>query len=94
MMTHLFFVDDDLIFFKANPKNCDYIKHNLISYENTSGQQIKFDKLAITFSRHTHRHHIHYIKDCLNLKEYNGHDLYLDFPTFSLRNKRVQFGYL
>lgn len=53
MITHLFFADDSLIFFKATKDNTDLVKDSLSTYEKASGQLINFDKSAITFSRNT-----------------------------------------
>lgn len=94
MITHLFFADDSLIFFNATNKNCDLIKDNLKSYEKASGQQINYDKSAITFSKHTPKVHITYIQNQLHLPICQGHDLYLGLPTFSTQSKRIQFRYL
>lgn len=93
-ITHLFFADDSLIFFKANRDNCSNIKKGLQDYEIASGQQVNFDKSTIAFSKCTPRDNILFIKTCLNLSVCQGHDLYLDLPTFSLRTKWIQFGYL
>lgn len=50
-ITHLFFADDNLIFFKANKQNCNTIKDCLKTYEMASGTLINYDKSAITFSK-------------------------------------------
>lgn len=70
------------------------IKQCLTDYEKASGQQINFDKSTITFSKNTSRENIQFIKNGLSLRVCQGHDIYLGLPTFSSRNKRVQFGYL
>lgn len=93
-ITHLFFADDGLILFKADKGNCDAIKESLKNYETASGQQINFDKSAISFSPKTLNANSIYIKDSLSLLICQGHALYLGLPTFSLRNKRIQFVYL
>lgn len=67
MVTHLFFVDDSLIFFKATKDNMDLVKASLNSYEKVSVQLINFDKSTITFSRNTLQGYIQYIKDTLHL---------------------------
>lgn len=93
-ITHLFFADDSLIFFKANKPNCNTIKDSLKPYEKTSGQLINYDKSAITFSKNTPQPHIRFTVENLNLTLSQGHDLYLGLPTFTIRSKRIQFGYI
>lgn len=93
-ITHLFFADDSLVFFKANKANSDTIKDCLSKYEKASGQQINFDKSVITFSKPTPQNHIRYIKEKMRLSICQGHELYLGLPTFVIRSKRIQFGYL
>lgn len=93
-ITHLFFADDSLIFFKANKQSCNFIKDSLKSYEKVFGQLINYDKLAITFSKDTSQSHNLYIKEKLHLFVGQGHDLYLGLPTFSVRSKRLQFDYI
>lgn len=86
---HLFFIDDNLIFFKANPENCITIKDSLHNLEIALGQQINFDKSAITFSNNTPHNHILFIKNNLQLTVCQAHDLYLGLFTFSIRSKRI-----
>lgn len=93
-ITHLFFADDSLIFFKANKWNCRSIKNYLLLYEKASGQLINYDKSSITFSRNTPPNHIQYIKEVLQLSVCYGHELYLGLPTFLVCSKRFQFGYI
>lgn len=93
-ITHLFFTDDSLILFKANKPNCKMIKDDLKEYKKASGQMINYDKSTITFSKNTPRHHINYNIEELNHTISQGHDFYLGLPTFSIRSKRIQFGYI
>lgn len=63
-------------------------------YEQASGQVVNFDKSALTFSPSTSAHTIAKIVDILDVPMVQGHQIYLGLPTFSLRSKRLQFGYL
>lgn len=94
VITHLFFADDSLIFFKANKEETRTVKNCLKDYEKASGQLINFDKSAITFSKSTPQTNIDMVKACLHIQICHGHDLYLGLPTFSIHSKRLQFGYL
>ncbi|XP_019170961.1 PREDICTED: uncharacterized protein LOC109166463 [Ipomoea nil] len=50
-ISHLFFADDSLLFFKANLQEALEVKKCLGVYEAFSGQAVNFQKSSITFSR-------------------------------------------
>ncbi|XP_010687249.1 uncharacterized protein LOC104901378 [Beta vulgaris subsp. vulgaris] len=52
-ISHLFFTDDALFFFKANPKNCWAIKTVLATFCEKSGEKINFEKSHVIFSPNT-----------------------------------------
>lgn len=52
-ISHLFFADDALFFFKANPKNCWAIKSILATFCDKSGEMINFEKPHVVFSPNT-----------------------------------------
>lgn len=90
IITHLFFTDDSLIFFKATKDNTNLVKDSLQCYEKASGQLIYYNKSAITFGKETSQENTRYIKDTLHLQISQDHELYLGLPTFSTRSKRFQ----
>lgn len=94
MITHLFFADDSLLFFKADQESCRNIKECFDMYEGASGQLINYEKSALTFSPCTRKINQQRVKQYLRIKESKSHELYLGAPSFSLRRKRIQFGYL
>lgn len=49
IISHIFFADDSLIFFRATLQDCILVKNCLQLYESASGQMVNFDKLALTF---------------------------------------------
>ncbi|XP_073051686.1 uncharacterized mitochondrial protein AtMg00310-like [Primulina eburnea] len=63
-------------------------------YEKASGQLINFDKSALSFSPNTTEDEVNTIKQMLSVRVVQGHDLYLGLPTFSTRQKKMQFQYL
>lgn len=93
-ITNLFFADDNLLFFKADPISCKYVKERLDIYEQASGQVINFEKSALSFSQSTLSSNQDRVKQILRIRESRRHKLYLGMPSFSLRIKRIQFGYL
>ena len=52
-ISHLFFADDALFFFKAQPKNCWAIKNVLSTFCEKSGEMINFEKSHVIFSPNT-----------------------------------------
>ena len=52
-VSHLFFVDDSLIFFKATPGACEEIKTILSRFSRLSGEVINYSKSHILFSPNT-----------------------------------------
>ncbi|XP_065623969.1 uncharacterized mitochondrial protein AtMg01250-like, partial [Quercus suber] len=52
-VTHLFFADDSLLFYKANSQKCHILTENLRKYEVAFGQKINTDKSSIFFSHNT-----------------------------------------
>lgn len=90
IITHLFFTDDSLIFFKADAISCRNIKECLEIYELASSQVINFDKSALTFSPYTLRINQERVKHILKIKVSRCHELYLGAPSFSLKRKRIQ----
>lgn len=52
-LSHLFFADDSLIFFKATPEACDRIKNIISKFSRISGEVINYNKSHILFSPNT-----------------------------------------
>lgn len=53
ILSHLFFVDDNLIFCKASLEECDALQKVLQVYEKASGQQLNRAKTSLFFSSNT-----------------------------------------
>lgn len=93
-ITHLLFADDSLLFFKADPNSSRNIKVCLDLYEKASEQVINYEKSALSFNPYTLRLNQDRVKHYLKIRESRRHELYLGAPSFSLKNKRMQFGCL
>ncbi|KAK9987988.1 hypothetical protein SO802_028227 [Lithocarpus litseifolius] len=52
-ISHLFFVDDSLIFYKANIEECSTLEEILDIYECSTGQQLNREKTSLFFSVET-----------------------------------------
>ncbi|KAL5554253.1 hypothetical protein UlMin_041654 [Ulmus minor] len=93
-ISHLFFADDSLIFCKAKISEATHLKSCLTSYVKASRQLINFDKSALSFSPNTRRNDKTTICLVFGVNQVQSHTLYLGLPTFSMKNKRIQFGYI
>ena len=90
-ISHLFFVDDSIIFGKANLDCYQLIKEILAKYEQASGQVINLQKSAISFSPNLSIERKDMITDCLGLLIGGAHDIYLGLPSFVGWDKRRIF---
>ncbi|XP_075486484.1 uncharacterized protein LOC142526100 [Primulina tabacum] len=90
-ISHLFFVDDSLIFFRVSEQECNQLKRCIQTYERASGQLVNYDKSVRTFSPSTSPDKIQVIQNIFSIDVVKGHNLYLRLPTFSLRSKHMQF---
>ena len=53
-MSHLFFVDDCFLYFRADEGEASTIKEIIREYEDASGQQNNCTKSTISFSQNVH----------------------------------------
>lgn len=93
-ISHLFFAEDSLIFFRAIVNDCEGIRNCLSLYERALGQLISYEKSALSFSPNTKEETANSIKTMLSISIMQGHEIYLGLPTLSLRSKNLQFRYL
>ncbi|XP_019183645.1 PREDICTED: uncharacterized protein LOC109178466 [Ipomoea nil] len=93
-VSHLFFADDSLLFFKANIQETGVIRQCLERYEKLSGQVVNYNKSNICFSRNTQEADWMQIADCLGVVQAPNFGKYLGLPSFVGRNNRAVFSYV
>ena len=93
-LTHLFFVDDSLLFCKSTPQECDKVLELLNTYSKYSGQQINKSKTTIFFSKSTTLERKQYIKNALGVPEIRSYEKYLGLPSLIGRRKKASFEYI
>ncbi|XP_019179174.1 PREDICTED: uncharacterized protein LOC109174390 [Ipomoea nil] len=93
-ISHLFFADDSLLFFKANIQEASVVKQCLARYEELSGQLVNYHKSNICFSRNTGEAMREEVAACLGVDQARNFGKYLGLPSFIGRNKRVVFSYV
>lgn len=93
IITHLFFVDDFYLIFRATTKEAESIQECLMLYEKASGQQVNFLKSAISFSRNTLKTDKDAITKVLQVSVRND-SMYHSLPKTISRNKWRMFRYV
>lgn len=88
-VSHLFFADDSLLFYRVNDHDCGAILEVLNKYEQASGQQINRDKTQIFFSTNMERS----IQES-GVSTITQYEKYLGLPLFVGRAKKQSFSYI
>ena len=90
-LTHLFFVDDCLLFCRASLTECDKIQELLGFYEEASGQMINKSKITLFFSKNIDAQTMEEIKPSLRVLAIQHYEKYLGLPSFVDRGKKTCF---
>ncbi|XP_019197378.1 PREDICTED: uncharacterized protein LOC109191249 [Ipomoea nil] len=93
-ISHLFFADDSLLFFKANVQEASEIKRCLSVYEDLSGQVVNYHKSSICYSRNTSNASKEVVAQVLGVGQAPNFGKYLGLPSFVGRNKKAAFAYI
>ncbi|XP_019178133.1 PREDICTED: uncharacterized protein LOC109173350 [Ipomoea nil] len=93
-ISHLFFADDSLLFFRANHQEANQIKNCLSIYESLSGQMVNYQKSSICYSRNTGEGNRDVVAQILGVVQAPNFGKYLGLPPFAGRNKRGAFAYI
>ena len=93
-ITHLFFADDSLFFYKAKEHECQKLVDILNSYEAASGQKINTDKSSVFFSPNTPQERKESTLNILGLMQDSRHNKYLGLPTIIGKSKAQVFAEL
>ncbi|XP_019168052.1 PREDICTED: uncharacterized protein LOC109163801 [Ipomoea nil] len=93
-ITHLFFADDSLLFFKANAQEAGVIKSCLKKYEKMSGQAVNYHKSSICYSKNTRDETRDEVANILGVVQAQNFGKYLGLPSFVGRNRRAAFAYI
>ena len=80
-ITHLFFADDSLLFYKANVQECNELMSILGVYESASSQKINPDKSSVFFSPNTPSATRDEILNSLGPMQDSQHKKYLGLPS-------------
>ncbi|KAL6176931.1 hypothetical protein ACLB2K_053563 [Fragaria x ananassa] len=91
IISHLLFVDDSLLFGRAEIHEAIRVKQCLLLYESAAGQKINFQKSAIAFGPGLDDQTKLEITQMLGVPMVDCHEKYLGLPTIAGRNKKGMF---
>ncbi|KAK2655842.1 hypothetical protein Ddye_008894 [Dipteronia dyeriana] len=89
--SHLFFVDDILLFTKANNENYFKVKSILEDYKRASGQVIDFSKSTVSVSPTMPVAEAEKIASLIGMNLIDSHEKFLGLPCFCGRSKQKLF---
>lgn len=75
------------MFCRASIQECETLNYILHSYENTSGQNINFDKSIITFNKNSNSQMSIQIQAVLGVQRVDQHARYLGLPIIIGKSK-------
>ncbi|KAL2895927.1 hypothetical protein RDABS01_000461 [Bienertia sinuspersici] len=93
-ISHLFFVDDSLLFARATMQECFVITDIISLYERASGQKVNLDKTEVAFSKYVTIERRKEIVEKLGVNEVDKHEKYLGLPTIIGKSKKAIFASL
>ena len=90
-ISHLFFADNSIVFYKASTEECDALQRILCVYKNTTGQQLNRSKTSFFFSPNTSKMTKNEIKNRFGAQVIKQHEKYLWLPSLIGQNKKKSF---
>ena len=94
IISHLLFVDDCFLFFRATEAEARKIKSILTTYEEASGQAISLPKSEIFYSRNVLNNLQNVVTSILGVQAVLGTGKYLGLPSMIGRNKKATFSFI
>ncbi|KAK3189003.1 hypothetical protein Dsin_028564 [Dipteronia sinensis] len=91
LISHLFFVDDNVLFCKATVASCEEIRRVLQVYQRGSRQMVNLQKSNITFNSNVSCYVRAEIQAVFEVGNAQTHDKYLALPTLVGKNKTKTF---
>ena len=91
IVSHLFFADDSLLFYKASVEACEFLKEVLNVYGRASGQRLNEEKTGLFFSNNTNEMTRSSIQRVFGAPRNSNIGKYLELPSLVGRDKRKVF---
>jgi len=93
-LTHIFFANDNLLFYKANLQECGNVLKILSDYEVVLGQKINREKTSLFFSKSIDDDISKEIKRVSGVQEIKFYEKHLGLPSLVGRGKKANFSYI
>ncbi|XP_031131672.1 uncharacterized protein LOC116033057 [Ipomoea triloba] len=93
-VSHLFFADDSLLFFKSIDAEAQEVRNCLLLYSRASGQVVNFEKSSIMFSTNTRSDMRDHVASVFHVQQVQDFGRYLGLPSFLGRNRTTVFRYV
>ena len=93
-ISHLFFANNNFIFFRANEAKSYIIRHILLVYGEASEQRVNWNKSSISFSHNVNPMQQDTICSIMKVQGIVDHDKYLGIPSLQGGSKKRAFEYL
>lgn len=93
-INQLIFIDDSIVFLRADKTEAQHLKECLNMYQQSLGQQVNYAKFGIFYSSNTYRACYRDIYSELGLNIIKSNAKYLGIPMLLTRNKSKDFWYL
>ncbi|XP_021734057.1 uncharacterized protein LOC110700767 [Chenopodium quinoa] len=93
-VSHLFFVDDSLLFARATLQECSVIADIIRKYERAPGQKVNLSKTEVVFSKCVDTNRRMEIVNTLGVRQVDKHEKCLGLPTIIGKSKKVIFAIL
>ena len=93
-ISHLFFADDSLLFYRATMSDLLVVQDILSLYEEASGQKLNREKTNIFFSRAAKEETEAEISNFLQVPEVREYEKYLGLPAVVGRNRKASLNFI
>jgi hypothetical protein len=90
-LSHLFFVDDSLLFCQENFQKWSNLMQVMLVYEQASGQKLNSGKTSIYFRKNTRGAFKNFITNSTGISSIRGFKKYLGLPTMVGHSKTTTF---
>ena len=90
-ISHLFFINDSIIFCQASFGDCEQVAKVLAEYEKESGKKLNKEKTSLFFNKNTRQDIQEFVKETFGAQIVQQHKKYLGLSPLVAQSKRKAF---